>query len=59
MLTMVLLAWGTSAFALNPALDISQYAHTSWKIRDGLFKRDHRFSHFSQRPADERLLLAQ
>src|SRR5262245_4049083 len=23
------------ALALNPALDISQYAHTSWKIRDG------------------------
>src|SRR5690242_19300266 len=26
------------AFALNPALDISQYAHTSWKIRDGFAK---------------------
>ncbi len=24
-----------SAFALNPALDVSQYAHTAWKIRDG------------------------
>jgi PAS domain S-box-containing protein len=24
-----------AAFALDPALDISQYAHTSWKIRDG------------------------
>src|SRR5580704_11845559 len=23
------------AFALNPALDISQYAHTAWKIREG------------------------
>jgi len=23
------------AFALNPALDISQYAHTPWRIRDG------------------------
>src|SRR5262249_9679628 len=23
------------AFALNPALDASQYAHTSWKISDG------------------------
>ena len=23
------------AFALDPSLDISQYAHTSWKIRDG------------------------
>src|ERR1700751_2722857 len=27
-----------SALALNPALDISQYAHTSWKIRDGFTK---------------------
>jgi signal transduction histidine kinase/ligand-binding sensor domain-containing protein len=25
------------ANALNPALDISQYGHTSWKIRDGAF----------------------
>ena len=24
-----------SAFALDPSLDISQYAHTSWKVRDG------------------------
>ena len=27
-----------TAFALNPALDVRQYAHTSWKIRDGFFK---------------------
>src|SRR6266480_3234800 len=27
-----------SAFGLNPAQDVSQYAHTSWKIRDGFFK---------------------
>jgi signal transduction histidine kinase/ligand-binding sensor domain-containing protein len=26
------------ALALNPALDVSQYAHTSWKIRDGFVK---------------------
>src|SRR5262249_6261586 len=25
-------------FALNPSLDVSQYAHTSWKIRDGFPK---------------------
>jgi PAS domain S-box-containing protein len=25
----------TCAFALNPGLDVSQYAHTAWKIRDG------------------------
>ena len=34
----VLLACCPSAFALNPALDVSQYAHTSWKIRDGFTK---------------------
>src|SRR5512132_1198434 len=34
----MLLAWSPCAFALNPALDVSQYAHTSWKIRDGFFK---------------------
>src|SRR5215472_312137 len=26
------------AFALNPALDVSQYAHTSWKVREGFSK---------------------
>src|ERR1700741_2272495 len=25
----------SSAFALDPSLDVSQYAHTSWKVRDG------------------------
>src|SRR5882724_210741 len=34
----VLLAGHPCAFALNPALAISQYAHTSWKIRDGFSK---------------------
>jgi signal transduction histidine kinase len=33
-----LLAAGQRAFALNPALDVSQYAHTAWKIRDGFVK---------------------
>jgi signal transduction histidine kinase/ligand-binding sensor domain-containing protein len=33
-----LLAWCPCALALNPALDVSQYAHTSWKIRDGFTK---------------------
>jgi PAS domain S-box-containing protein len=28
----------TCAFALNPGLDVSQYAHTAWKIRDGFAK---------------------
>src|SRR6266478_2231812 len=31
----MLLAGSTCVFALNPALDVSQYAHTAWKIRDG------------------------
>lgn len=34
----LLLACCVSAFALNPSLDVSQYAHTSWKIRDGFPK---------------------
>ncbi|MBV9927476.1 MAG: hypothetical protein JOZ96_20825 [Acidobacteria bacterium] len=34
-LACILLACGPSAFALNPSQDVSQYAHTSWKIRDG------------------------
>jgi len=38
LLACALLAWCPSAFALNPSLDVSQYAHTSWKIRDGFTK---------------------
>ena len=38
MLLGMLLAWRPSAFALNPALDVSQYAHTAWKVRDGFSK---------------------
>jgi hypothetical protein len=34
----VLLAWCPCAVALDPALDVSQYAHTAWKIRDGFTK---------------------
>ncbi len=37
-LACLMLAWSSCAFALNPNLDISQYAHTSWKIRDGFTK---------------------
>src|SRR5215813_7133832 len=36
--TCMLFACSGSALALNPALDVSQYAHTSWKIRDGFTK---------------------
>ena len=31
----VLASWCPSAFALNPALDVSQYAHTAWRSREG------------------------
>src|SRR5262245_12750352 len=27
-----------AALALNPALDINQYVHTAWRVRDGFFK---------------------
>jgi signal transduction histidine kinase/ligand-binding sensor domain-containing protein len=33
-----ILACCTCAFALNLALDINQYAHKAWTIRDGFFK---------------------
>ena len=33
--TAALLLLSRPVFALNPSLDISQYAHTSWKVRDG------------------------
>jgi signal transduction histidine kinase/ligand-binding sensor domain-containing protein len=33
-----LLAWCPCASALDPALDVSQYAHTAWKVRDGFAK---------------------
>jgi signal transduction histidine kinase/ligand-binding sensor domain-containing protein len=31
----ILLACCVCAFALDPSLDVSQYAHTAWKTRDG------------------------
>jgi len=31
----ILLACCTCAFTLNPSLDVNQYAHTSWTVRDG------------------------
>jgi ligand-binding sensor domain-containing protein len=34
----MLVGGATRALALNPALDVSQYAHTAWKVRDGAFK---------------------
>src|SRR5215813_6689951 len=34
----IVLAWCACSFALDPSLNISQYAHTAWKVRDGFFK---------------------
>ena len=34
----LLLASSAGAFALDPSLDVSQYAHTAWKIREGFTK---------------------
>src|SRR5262249_56429689 len=34
----MMLACSPCAFALDPALDVSQYAHTTWKVRDGFVK---------------------
>src|SRR5271170_5059353 len=34
----ILLACCPCAVALNPSLDINQYAHTAWTIREGFFK---------------------
>jgi len=36
--TIILLTCCPCAFALNPSLDISQYAHKAWTVRDGFFK---------------------
>ena len=36
--TLILLALCRCAFALNPSLDINQYAHNAWTIRDDFFK---------------------
>jgi signal transduction histidine kinase/ligand-binding sensor domain-containing protein len=38
LLVVTLLACCACALALDPSLDISQYAHTSWKVRDGFTK---------------------
>ncbi|MGA7399270.1 MAG: two-component regulator propeller domain-containing protein [Candidatus Sulfotelmatobacter sp.] len=32
------LAWCVCACALDPSLDVNQYAHTAWKIREGFAK---------------------
>jgi len=35
---LIFLACCRCAFALNPSLDINQYAHYAWTVRDGVFK---------------------
>jgi ligand-binding sensor domain-containing protein len=40
---LILLACWRCAYALNPSLDISHYAHTAWRVRDGFFKSSIRF----------------
>jgi len=35
LLAVILLVWCPCTMALDPALDVSQYAHTSWRVRDG------------------------
>lgn len=37
-LACTLLVCCSSAYALNPSIEVSQYSHTSWKIRDGFTK---------------------
>lgn len=34
----ILLSCTPCAFALNPSLDVNQYAHTAWKVREGFAK---------------------
>ena len=34
----MVLAWCPGVFALNPSLDVSQYAHTRWKVSEGFSK---------------------
>ena len=38
LLLLVVLASRSCTFALDPSLDVSQYAHSSWKIREGFTK---------------------
>src|SRR5215469_7833219 len=38
--SVIWLASCVSALALDPSLDVSQYAHTAWKVRDGFTKAE-------------------
>src|ERR1043165_4391478 len=35
---LILLTWSTSALTLDKSLEISQHAHTAWRVRDGFSK---------------------
>jgi len=39
-LSWILLGCSVCVFALDPSLDMNQYAHTAWKIRDGFAKSE-------------------
>ena len=34
----IVLAWCPCVFALDPSLDVSQYAHKAWKVSEGFSK---------------------
>ena len=38
-LSSIVWMWCAYAFALDPSLDLSQYTHTVWKVRDGFPER--------------------
>jgi hypothetical protein len=42
------LAWCPCALALNSALDVSQHAHTAWKIREGFSEGNISLSRLSE-----------
>src|SRR5215469_9170638 len=35
-----MVVWCATALALDPSLDVNQYAHTAWKVRDGFAKSE-------------------
>ncbi|MEA3178869.1 MAG: hypothetical protein QOI59_2392, partial [Gammaproteobacteria bacterium] len=37
--SLLVLGWSPCALALNPALDVSQYAHTAWRVGEGVLPR--------------------
>ena len=37
-LSSIVMVWCVFALALDPSLDVNQYAHTAWKIREGFTK---------------------